>query len=119
MDPSVVRSTEIQSLRGPGDLYYQGTELIEKVETLLMEEMKTFLGCSEVETRVISGQTANMVVFSGLMDYLNRIYRKRDPRRIRKVMNHHLSRGGHLSAQPMGALRDFVAVDPFMERRAA
>ena len=33
-------------------------------------------------------------------------------------MNHHLSSGGHLSAQPMGALRDFVAVDPFMERRA-
>jgi len=33
-------------------------------------------------------------------------------------MNHHLCRGGHLSAQPMGALRDFVAVDPLMERRA-
>jgi aminomethyltransferase len=53
------------------------------------------------------------------MDYLNRFYRKKDPRRIRKVMNHHLTRGGHLSAQPMGALRDFVAVDPLMERAAA
>jgi aminomethyltransferase len=59
-----------------------------------------------------------MAVFSGLMDYLNRLYRKRDPRRIRKVMNHHLTRGGHLSAQPMGALRDYVAVDPLMERAA-
>jgi aminomethyltransferase len=121
MDPSS-RYAEHRKFKAFEDkeiFYYQGTKLIEKVETLLMEELQTFLGCSEVETRVISGQMANMAVFSGLMDYLNRMYRKSDPRRIRKVMNHHLSRGGHLSAQPMGALRDFVAVDPFMERRAA
>jgi aminomethyltransferase len=99
--------------------YYQGTKLIEEVERLVMEEFQDFLGCSEVETRVISGQMANMAVFSGLMDYLNRLYRKRDPRRIRKVMNHHLTRGGHLSAQPIGALRDYVSVDPLMERAAA
>ena len=98
--------------------YYQGTKLIEEVERLVMEEFRNFLGCSEVETRVISGQMANVAVFSGLMDYLNRLYRKHDPRRIRKVMNHHLTRGGHLSAQPMGALRDYVAVDPLMERAA-
>ena len=99
--------------------YYQGTKLIEEVERLVIEEFRDFLGCSEVDTRVISGQMANMAVFSGLMDYLNRLYRKQDPRRIRKVMNHHLTRGGHLSAQPMGALRDYVAVDPLMERVAA
>jgi aminomethyltransferase len=98
--------------------YYQGAKLIEEVERLVIEEFRNFLGCSEVETRVISGQMANMAVYSGLMDYLNRLYRKRDPRRIRKVMNHHLTRGGHLSAQPMGALRDYVAVDPLMERAA-
>ena len=98
--------------------YYQGTKLIEEVERLVMEEFRDFLGCSEVETRMISGQMANVAVFSGLMDYLNRLYRKQDPRRIRKVMNHHLTRGGHLSAQPMGALRDYVAVDPLMERAA-
>jgi len=98
--------------------YYQGTKLIEEVERLVTEEFRDFLGCSEVETRMISGQMANVAVFSGLMDYLNRLYRKQDPRRIRKVMNHHLTRGGHLSAQPMGALRDYVAVDPLMERAA-
>ncbi|HVP76429.1 MAG TPA: glycine cleavage system aminomethyltransferase GcvT [Thermodesulfobacteriota bacterium] len=98
--------------------YYQGTKLIEEVERRVMEEFQNFLGCSEVETRVISGQMGNTAVFSGLMDYLNRFYRKSDPRRIRKVMNHHLTRGGHLSAQPMGALRDYVAVDPMMERAA-
>ena len=99
--------------------YYQGTKLIEEVEALLADEMRNFLGCSEVETRVISGQMANTAVFSGLMDYLNRLDRKSEPRRIMKVMNHHLGRGGHLSAQPMGALKDFVAIDPMTERPAA
>jgi len=121
MDPSnrYAEHRKFKAFEDKEIFYYQGTKLIEKAETLLMEALRTFLGCTEVETRVLSGQMANMAVFSGLMDYLNRMYRKADPRRIRKVMNHHLSRGGHLSAQPMGALRDFVAVDPFMERRAA
>jgi aminomethyltransferase len=61
---------------------------------------------------------ANAAVFSGLADYLNRTDRKREPRRFRKVMNHHLGRGGHLSAQYMGALRDYVAHDPVAERPA-
>jgi len=34
------------------------------------------------------------------------------------VINHHLGKGGHLSAQPMGALRDYVARDPRTERPA-
>ena len=121
MDPSdrYAEHRKFQAFEDREIFYYQGTKLIEEVETLLIEEFRNFLQCSEAETRVISGQMANTAVFSGLMDYLNRMYRKSDPRRIRKVMNHHLSRGGHLSAQPMGALRDFVAVDPFMERRAA
>jgi len=98
--------------------YYQGTKMIEEVESLLVNEMRSFLGCEEVETRVISGQMANTAVFSGLVDFLNRLDRKSEPQRIRKVMNHHLGRGGHLSAQPMGALKDFVAIDPMTERPA-
>lgn len=121
MDPSdrYAEHRKFKALEDRQIFYYQGTKFIEEVETLLIEEFKRFLQCSEAETRVISGQMANTAVFSGLMDYLNRIYRKSDPHRIKKVMNHHLGRGGHLSAQPMGALRDFVCVDPFMERRAA
>jgi aminomethyltransferase len=99
--------------------YYQGTKLIGEVEVLLADELRRFIGCSEVEPRVISGQMANSVVFSGIVDYLNRLDRRSEPRRIRKVMNHHLGRGGHLSAQPMGALKDFVAHDPQTERPAA
>jgi len=99
--------------------YYQGTSFIEEVEAKLQEEMSRYLGCSMVETRVISGQMANAAVYSALVDYLNRFDRKSEPRRLRKVMNHHIGRGGHLSSQPMGALRDFISVDPQTERRAA
>ena len=61
---------------------------------------------------------ANTAVFSAMVDYLNRADRKSEQRRIRKVLNHHIIKGGHLSAQPMGALRDFVARDPKTEKAA-
>ena len=98
--------------------YYQGTEFIQEVELLLEEEMRRFLGSNEVEMRLISGQMANAGVFSAMLDYLNRADRRQEPRRIRQVMNNHIGKGGHLSAQPMGALRDFVARDPRTERPA-
>ncbi|MHC4509826.1 MAG: glycine cleavage system aminomethyltransferase GcvT, partial [Planctomycetota bacterium] len=98
--------------------YYQGTEFIGEVERLLDEEMRAFLGCEEVEMRLISGQMANTAVFSAMVDYINRADRKREPRRIRQVMNNHIGKGGHLSAQPMGALRDYVAHNPRTERPA-
>jgi aminomethyltransferase len=98
--------------------YYQGTDFIDEVERALQVEMCRFLGCAEVETRVISGQMANMTVFSAMVDYINRVDRKSEPRRIRRVMNNYIGKGGHLSAQPMGALRDFVARDPKTERPA-
>ena len=98
--------------------YYQGTDFIEQVERLLEEELRKYLGCPDVETRVISGQMANAAVFSAMVDFLNRHDRRREPRRIGRVMNNSLGRGGHLSAQPMGALRDYVAHDPRTERPA-
>jgi aminomethyltransferase len=98
--------------------YYQGTDFIQSVEAALIDQMRLFLGCDQVETRPISGQMANMVLFSAMVDFLNRADRKAEQRRIRKVMNHHIIKGGHLSAQPMGALRDFVMRDPLTERPA-
>ena len=80
--------------------------------------MREFLGAGEVETRLISGQMANAAVFSAMLDYVNRSDRKREPRRLRGVMNNHIGKGGHLSSQPMGALRDYVARDPNTERPA-
>jgi aminomethyltransferase len=98
--------------------YYQGTDFISSVENLLVAELRSYLSCREVETRVISGQMANMAVFSSLVDYLNRSDRKSEQRRIRKIMNNHIIKGGHLSAQPMGALRDYVMRDPVWEKPA-
>ena len=98
--------------------YYQGTDFISEVEQLLENELQKFLACTEVETRVVSGQMANTAVFSAMVDYLNRADRKSEQRRVRKVINNHIIKGGHLSAQPMGALRDFVARDPKTEKAA-
>ena len=120
-DPSG-RYAEHRKVKALGDIevyYYQGTDFITHVELELKERMKEFLGCSEVEVRPISGQMANTAVFSGLLDYFNRVDRRVEPRRLRSVMNHHIGRGGHLSAQPMGALRDYVSIDPVTERWAA
>jgi len=119
-DPSF-RYAEHRKLKAYYDaevFYYQGCEFIDAVETMLIEEMKRYFGCPEVETRVVSGQMANTAVYSAMLDYINRVDRKREPRRMRTVFNNHIGKGGHLSAQPMGALRDFVARDPDTERPA-
>jgi aminomethyltransferase len=109
---------QVKAFKEANVFYYQGTDFIAEVEYLLTCEFQRFLACSEVETRVISGQMANMAVFSAMVDYLNRADRKSEQRRIRKVMNNHIIKGGHLSAQPMGALRDFVMRDPKWEKPA-
>ncbi len=92
--------------------YYQGTDFIAWVEERLIQEMAAYLRCRQVEPRLISGQTANMAVFSALVAYRNRHDSAREVERIRLVLNHHLGLGGHLSAQPMGPMRDYVAKDP-------
>jgi len=109
---------KVKSFYDADVFYYQGTKFIDEVEQLLVEEMKQYFGCAEVETRVISGQMSNMAVFSALMDWKNRLDRKHDARRLGYVMNNHIIKGGHLSAQPMGALHDYIAVDPVTERSA-
>jgi aminomethyltransferase len=120
MDPSFryAEHKKVKALNDVDVFYYQGTGFINEVEKLLEIEMCKFLGCAEAETRVISGQMANATVFSAMVDYINRAYRKQEQRRIRSVMNNHIIKGGHLSAQPMGALRDFIARDPETDRPA-
>ena len=98
--------------------YYQGTKFIDEVERLLVEEMRAYFGCTEVETRTLSGQMSNMAVFSALMDWKNRTDRKHEAKRLGYVMNNHIIKGGHLSAQPMGALHDYIAIDPVTEKPA-
>ena len=121
MDPvgRYAEHKQIKAFKEADIFYYQGTDFISDVECLLQAELQKYLECTEVETRVISGQMANVAVFSALVDYLNRADRKSEQRRIRKIMNNHIIKGGHLSAQPMGALRDFVMRDPKWEKPAA
>jgi aminomethyltransferase len=121
MDPAFryAEHKKVKAFYDADIFYYQGTEFIGQVEQMLEEEMRKFLGCENIETRPVSGQMANTAVFSAMVDYINRMDRKIEPRRIRKVMNNHIGKGGHLSAQPMGALRDYVARDPHTERPAA
>ena len=96
--------------------YYQGTKFVVECEHLLAAEWRKFLGATQVETRCTSGQMSNTAVFSALMDFKNRVDRKRQPQRLGWIMNNHIGRGGHLSAQPMGALHDYVALDPVTEK---
>ncbi len=120
MDPvgRYAEHKQVKAFKEADIFYYQGTEFISEVESLLITELQKYLECTEVETRVISGQMANVAVFSAMVDYLNRADRKSEQRRIRKIMNNHIIKGGHLSAQPMGALRDFVMRDPKWEKPA-
>jgi aminomethyltransferase len=120
MDPSFryAEHKESKAFYEADIFYYQGTDFISQVECLLEGEMREFLGCTEVEPRLISGQMANTAVFSAMVDYINRADRRQEQRRMSQVMTNHISKGGHLSAQPMGALRDYVARDPHTERPA-
>ncbi|TET22732.1 MAG: glycine cleavage system aminomethyltransferase GcvT, partial [Candidatus Stahlbacteria bacterium] len=71
MDPAF-RYAEHRKLEAFYDaeiFYYQGIDFIAEVERLLEEEMVKFLGCGEVEMRLISGQMANTAVFSAMVDY--------------------------------------------------
>jgi aminomethyltransferase len=109
---------KVKALLDAEVFYYQGTGFIDEVERLLARELGLFLGARQVETRLLSGQMANTTVFSALVDHLNRGDRRPEPLRLQSVLNNHIIKGGHLSAQPMGALHDFVARDPVTESPA-
>ena len=48
----------------PGERYYQGTEIIDEIESLLKKHLKTLFRCRQVDVRPISGTVANDAVFS-------------------------------------------------------
>jgi len=109
---------EIESLAGTGALkgdqvyYYQGADFIYQIEQRLKSEFAEFIGGNDVETRPVSGQMANEVVFKGLVKFLSSnpegFPRLGPTGRLQCVMNNDLNYGGHLSAQPYGALFNFA-----------
>jgi len=111
-DPSG-RYAEHRTMKGNEVYFYQGIDFIKEVEEGARQEMAEFFGCTEVELRTISGQMANEVVFKGMVRFINRDRAEGQPmRKMRLVMNNDLTKGGHLSSQPMGALFNFVAENP-------
>lgn len=104
------------ALKGDQIYYYQGTNFIFEVEEKLKELMKEYLKADAVETRVISGQMANEVTFKAFLKYLSKgqdnLPKLSDSKRIQKVMNNSLNGGGHLSAQPFGALFNYLEDEP-------
>jgi glycine/serine hydroxymethyltransferase len=100
-------------MKGKEVYFYQGIDFIREVEEDLRKEMSAYFGCPRVELRPISGQMANEVVFKAMVKYINRDRNEGEPfRKMRLVMNNELTKGGHLSSQPMGALFNYVDEDP-------
>ena len=107
------RYAEHRTMKGYEVYFYQGTDFIRDVEVEAQRELETYFGCTDVELRPVSGQMANEVVFKGVVKFLNRGRAEGQPsRRMRLVLNNDLIYGGHLSAQPMGALFNYVEEDP-------
>ena len=98
--------------------YYKGTTFSMEKEIELAAALRTFFRCRSAEVRVISGQMANDTVYDALKQFRNRFRGRRTPRPLRRVLVHDLNKGGHLSAQVGGALKNYVAHDPKTERPA-
>jgi glycine/serine hydroxymethyltransferase len=107
------RYAEHRTMKGEEVYFYQGTDFIRDIEIECQKELTAYFGCHDVELRPISGQMANEVVFKGLVRFVNRGRAAGQlSRRLRGVLNNELIYGGHHSAQPMGALFNYVEEDP-------
>ncbi|MCK5055889.1 MAG: hypothetical protein KAT34_04490 [Candidatus Aminicenantes bacterium] len=112
---------ELAALDGTGALkgnqvyYYQGVEFIYEIEERLKKEFGRYISASEVEARTISGQMANEVVFKAMVKFFaagkEGFPKLSETGRIATVMNNNLNYGGHLSAQPFGALFNHAESD--------
>jgi glycine/serine hydroxymethyltransferase len=105
------RYAEHRTMKGKEIFFYQGTDFIRDVEEETRDAMREYFGCKEAELRTISGQMANEVVFKAMTRFISK--RAGGPfQRMKLAMNNDLTKGGHLSSQPMGALFNYVEADP-------
>lgn len=81
----------------PGERYYQGTEKIDEIETLLKEHLRALFGCKQVDVRPVSGTVANDAVFS-------RYIRTNDI-----VLVNSTSGGGHISHHKHGSVGKYTS----------
>ena len=80
----------------PGERYYQGTEIIDEIESLLKQHMKSLFRCKQADVRPISGTIANDAVFS-------RYIRPGDI-----VMVNSTPGGGHISHHKAGSVGKYT-----------
>lgn len=80
----------------PGERYYQGTEIIDEIESLLKQQVKTIFHCKHADVRPISGTIANDAVFS-------RYIRPGDV-----VMVNSTPAGGHISHHRAGSVGKYT-----------
>lgn len=104
------RYAEHRAMKGKEIYFYQGIDFIREVEDLATAAICEYFGSSKAELRPISGQMANEVVFKAVTKYLN--LDGATFTRMRTVMNNDLTKGGHLSSQPMGALFNYIEINP-------
>ena len=105
------RYAEHRSMKGKEIYFYQGTDFIRDIEEETRAAIGEFFAAKEAELRPVSGQMANEVVFKAITKFVNR--KSEGPmKRMKLVMNNDLTKGGHLSSQPMGALFNYVETDP-------
>jgi glycine hydroxymethyltransferase len=81
----------------PGERYYQGTEIIDEIESRLKKHLKTIFHCRQVDVRPISGTVANDAVFS-------RYIRPGDV-----VMVNSTPGGGHISHHRVGSVGKYTS----------
>ncbi len=76
----------------PGARYYEGTKIVDEIETLVSETCRRVFRCGFADVRAISGTVSNEAVFSRLV-----------PRGATAIA-HKVATGGHISHDRMGAL---------------
>jgi glycine hydroxymethyltransferase len=85
----------------PGKRYYGGCEIVDKVETLAIERMKTLFGAEHANVQPHSGSQANMAVYMPMLQPGD------------KILGMNLSHGGHLThGSPVnfsGKLYNFIS----------
>ena len=80
----------------PGERYYQGTDMIDEIETWAKQHLKTLFNCRQVDVRPISGTIANDAAFS----------RHITPGDI--VMVNSTAGGGHISHHAVGSVGKYT-----------
>ena len=81
----------------PGERYYQGTELIDEIETRIKQHLKSLFDCKHIDVRPISGTIANDAVFSRFIN----------PGDVAIVNS--TSGGGHISHHKNGSVGKYTS----------